>query len=75
MNGQRKFHSARGPAFSVGETWISANGICCKIVSVRLTGDGKWDAVVTAEYSDGAQFSKDAWSFQVRYTPVADRFL
>lgn len=75
MNGARKWHKPNGPAFAVGEQWVSRNGTCCKIVSVRKFGGDKWDFEVTYEYEDGTQHSKDAWSFQVRYEHIADKEL
>jgi hypothetical protein len=73
MNGIRKFHKANGPAFNVGEEWVSISGkIRCHIVSVRCFGSGKWDYEVTYRYQDGAEHTKDAWNFQVRYEHVAD---
>ena len=73
MNGHKKFHKANGPAFAAGEKWVGTSGIRCEIVSVRKYGDDKWDYEVTAKYEDGAEFSKDAWNFQVRYQHVADK--
>lgn len=76
MNGTKKFHKPTGPAFAVGEQWVSIAGkIKCKILSVRKYGEGKWDYEATYEYTDGSQASKDAWSFQVRYAHVADQNL
>ncbi len=77
MNGNGKWHKATGPAFHVGEQWISHSGkIRCKIVAVRrypgAIGHHTSDYGVTYEYEDGGQHEKDAWNFQVRYGHVAD---
>lgn len=73
MNGARKFHSPDGPAFNPGEEWRGISGnVACWIVNTRRYGAGKWDVDVLYRYSDGQQWSKDAWNFQVRYQHVAD---
>ena len=77
MNGERKWHKATGPAFHVGEEWVShAGNIRCWIVSVRhypgATGHHISDYGVTYRYADGQEHEKDAWNFQVRYGHVAD---
>lgn len=74
MNGNKKFHKANGPAFSIGEEWVSGT-TQCKIIAVRKFGEGKWDYEVTYQYDNGVTHSKDAWCFQVRYEHVADEFI
>ncbi len=44
------------------------------IESTRRYGSDKWDVEVTYSFSDGAVSSKNAWSFQVRYTHGADAY-
>lgn len=78
MNGAKKWHKATGPAFCVGEQWVSCAGnIRCSIVSVRkypnATGDHTSDYEVLYQYEDGGTHKKDAWNFQVRYMHVADK--
>jgi hypothetical protein len=34
MNGKIKFHKATGPAFNVGEVWVSVSGVQVEVVSV-----------------------------------------
>ena len=79
MNGKNKWHKATGPAFAVGEQWISHVGrINTTIVSVRKYPGASPDSNhisdygVTYQYSDGTTHEKDAWNFQVRYHHVAD---
>ena len=75
MNGTKKFHKPNGPAFNVGEQWISSNGNRVFILSTRKFGEGKFDYEVTYSQSHGLPHSKDAWNFQVRYNHVADNNL
>lgn len=80
MNGKVKFHKATGPAFNVGEVWVSANGVKVEVVSVQkfpgATGDHTSDYSVTYKTDPVANpqqiNEKDAWNFQVRYTHQAD---
>ena len=72
MNGTVKFHSPDGPAFNAGEVWRSSYGIVVTIESTRRYGPDKWDVEVTYSFLDGTISSKNAWSFQVRYTHRAD---
>jgi hypothetical protein len=78
MNGVSKFHKATGPAFNVGERWVSSSKQEVQIVSVRKYekclkyADAKWDYDVTYKCEDGALFEKNAWDFQVRYQHIAD---
>ncbi len=77
MNGKIKFHKATGPAFNVGEIWISSTGSKVKIISVR-----RYPNAITYHLSDYSvtyytgegdnTHEKDAWNFQVRYTHQAD---
>jgi len=79
MNGKIKFHKANGPAFNPGEKWQGAScqkdNYSCEIISVRQYGEGKWDYQVTYKFKDGVVCTKDAWSFQVRYQHVADKYI
>ncbi len=75
MNGTKKFHSPDGPAFAVNEEWVGSGGLRCWIVSTSRYGSDKWDVNVTYRYRDGAESSKDAWNFQVRYKPAADFYV
>ena len=80
MNGQRKFHKATGPAFTVGEVWYSVSNVAVEIVSVEkypgATQDHTDDYSVTYRNTvDGSVHEKDAWNFQVRYTHQADRYV
>ena len=72
MNGAIKLHSPDGPAFNKGEVWRSSSGIIAIIESTRRYGPDKWDVEVTYSFSDGTTSSKNAWSFQTRYTHSAD---
>jgi hypothetical protein len=76
MNGAHKFHKVTGPAFKEGEEWVSSNGVRCWIVKVEKypneAGLHSSDFCVTYRYENGFTCEKDAWSFQVRYMPVAD---
>ena len=72
MNGAKKFHSPDGPAFNVGEQWISSGNLSCWIDGRRRYGPDKWDVEVSYHYRDGHTSTKDAWNFQVRYKHVAD---
>ena len=72
MNDAIKLHSPDGPAFNKGEVWRSASGIIAIIESTRRYGSDKWDVEVTYSFLDGTISSKNAWSFQVRYTHRAD---
>lgn len=72
MNGEMKLHNPDGPAFNKGEVWRSSSGIIAIIESTRRYGPDKWDVEVTYSFSDGTISSKNAWSFQVRYTHSAD---
>ena len=72
MNGEMKLHNPDGPAFRKGEVWRSASGIIAIIESTRRYGTDKWDVEVTYSFIDGTISSKNAWSFQVRYTHSAD---
>jgi hypothetical protein len=77
-----KFYKTTGPAFNPGEEWVGASGASdarVRIVSVRkhpcATTDHTSDYGVTYEWVEHGvivQHEKDAWSFQVRYTHVAD---
>ena len=82
MNGEVKWHKATGPAFNVGEEWVSTAGNRVSIVSVR-----KYPGSSTNHISDyGVTYSwlengivrtheKDAWNFQIRYMHIADKGL
>jgi hypothetical protein len=79
MNGKIKFHKATGPAFNVGEIWVSATGTQVVIVNVSkypgATEDHTDDYSVTYRNTvDNSVHEKDAWNFQVRYNHVADTF-
>ena len=75
MNGKIKFHKPNGPAFAVGEEWISANGMKVTITKVTCIGDGKFDYLIDYLQSDGTSSQKDGWNFQVRYNHQADKDL
>jgi hypothetical protein len=80
MNGKIKFHKAAGPAFNVGEVWVSVTGVNVEIVEVvkypGATEDHTDDYGVTyRNIVDGSIHEKDAWNFQVRYTHHADQFV
>lgn len=72
MNGIRKFHSPDGPAFAPGQEWVGSSNLRCWIVSTRRWGTNKWDVDITYRFRDGAEYTKDAWNFQVRYEHVSD---
>ncbi len=80
MNGKIKFHKATGPAFNVGEVWVSVSGVRVEVVGVSkypgATEDHTDDYSVTYRNTvDGSIHEKDAWNFQVRYTHHADTFV
>ena len=77
MNGSRKFHSPDGPAFEPGEVWLACSGSGNKVVilSTERYGTDKWDVDVVYRQEDGTTHDKDAWNFQVRYFPAADKDL
>ena len=73
MNGTVKFHKPNGPAFAIGEQWISCAGnLKVTITGVTRIGDEKFDYRVSYRQSDGTTAEKGAWEFQVRYQHVAD---
>ncbi|WJJ54536.1 hypothetical protein PT07_00145 [Pseudomonas phage PT07] len=88
MNGAKKFHSPDGPAFSKGELWESCEGFVVQIRGTERYGTDKWDVDVYYAYVGvipkpvaldrriqlpAREFSKNAWSFQVRYQHQADK--
>ena len=75
MNGAKKFHSPDGPAFNKGEQWSAGSGDGPVIERVERYGPAKWDVDVYYTQTDGTTVRKNAWSFQVRYQHIADRFL
>lgn len=75
MNGAKKFHKPNGPAFNVGEQWISYSGNRVTILSTRKFGEGKFDYEVSYRQLHGPNCERDAWNFQVRYNHVADKNL
>lgn len=88
MNGRIKFHKANGPAFAPGQRWVAPPlEVFIELVRPYARINGKWDYEVTYywfEHSltpDGdivitrKTHSKNAWSFQVRYTHEADERL
>lgn len=73
MNGTVKFHKPNGPAFAIGEHWVSHGGkLKVTIVGVTKIGDGKFDYLVDYLQSDGTTAQKGGWDFQVRYGHIAD---
>lgn len=73
MNGNKKFHSADGPAFNPGEVWYGTGGkVKATILRTRRFGPHKWDVEVFYAFRDGSTADKDAWCFQVRYEHQAD---
>jgi hypothetical protein len=74
MNGNRKWHKPWGPAFRTGERWLGVSGSIRGpvIIGCRKWGPNKWDWEITYMQADGSICEKNAWSFQVRYTHVAD---
>jgi hypothetical protein len=74
MNHNQKFHNPEGPAFNVGEKWISADrqGGECIINNTMKYGPDKWDVTVFYTCNNGMVYEKDAWNFQVRYFHIAD---
>jgi hypothetical protein len=80
MNGKIKFHKATGPAFNVGEIWISSSGHRVEIVDVArylgvLSNHTNDYSVMYKSIEDGSLHEKDAWNFQVRYTHQADQYV
>lgn len=76
MNGAKKFHSVDGPAFNLGEIWVSSGGVKIEMLRVERYGVDKWDADVfywsSLDPSTRIEIHKNAWSFQVRYQHQAD---
>ncbi len=80
MNGEIKWHKATGPAFQTGEVWVGSGGAKVSIESVRkypgASSDHISDYGVTYTWTlssgEVKRYEKDAWSFQVRYTHIAD---
>lgn len=80
MNGKIKFHKATGPAFNVGEIWVSTAGVQVEVVSVakypKATENPIVDYIVTYRNTvDGSVHEKDAWNFRARYNHLADSFV
>lgn len=78
MNGAIKFHNPDGPAFNHGELWKRCDGtgiIGDGVISgVVKHGTEKWDSDVYYT-SNGVEYHKNTWSFQVRYMHSADGFI
>ena len=66
------------PEFTPGKKWVSTSGHCVSIVSVcKYPGSdsdhmSNYGITYQSPERGGVQHDKDAWSFQVRYSPVKD---
>ena len=72
MNGSKKFHPARSPAFAQGQAWFDSTNRRVEIVGVEMFAQGKFDGEVFFKCDLGTVYAKDAWNFQVRYNHQAD---